>query len=327
MKVSIIVPTFDREDTIERCLESALNQTYDDIEGIVVDNCSQDRTVERCRQYSGDSRLKIYENNENIGPCRNWQRCIDMSSGDFIKFLFSDDVLSPDCIEAQVNAFSRDVAFVVSPAKIYLNQSGQPTLFWTFPAGTTRVPVEQFIENSLFTSRYPVTPVCALFRTEDVRSHFNASFDAPIGGDPSEHGIGPDLLLYLQIAHSYAKLGTKSVCRLAQPLCMFPYNPSSISVRSSGKRLYLRYLLAKAYFVTNSAPNYTSRFVGFLFAHILLLRTWKLVIAFALRTLWYAKKNAKLLMFVWGLHTGFYELQGCLYASFHEVYLPDDCRP
>ena len=137
------------------------------------------------------SRLKIYENNENIGPCRNWQRCIDMSSGDFIKFLFSDDVLSPDCIEAQVNAFSRDVAFVVSPAKIYLNQSGQPTLFWTFPAGTTRVPVEQFIENSLFTSRYPVTPVCALFRTEDVRSHFNASFDAPIGGDPSEHGIGP----------------------------------------------------------------------------------------------------------------------------------------
>lgn len=275
MKVSIIVPTFDREDTIERCLESALNQTYDDIEVIVVDNCSQDRTVERCRQYSGDSRLKIYENNENVGPCRNWQRCIDMSSGDFIKFLFSDDVLSPDCIEAQVNAFSRDVAFVVSPAKIYLNQSGQPTLFWTFPAGTTRVPVEQFIENSLFTSRYPVTPVCALFRTEDVRSHFNASFDAPIGGDPSKHGIGPDLLLYLQIAHSYAKLGTKSVCRLAQPLCTFPYNPSSISVRSSGKRLYLRYLLAKAYFVTNSAPNYTSRFVGFLFAHILLLRTWE----------------------------------------------------
>ena len=275
MKVSIIVPTFDREDTIERCLESALNQTYDDIEVIVVDNCSQDRTVERCRQYSGDSRLKIYENDENIGPCRNWQRCIDMSSGDFIKFLFSDDVLSPDCIEAQVNAFSRDVAFVVSPAKIYLNQSGQPTLFWTFPAGTTRVPVEQFIENSLFTSRYPVTPVCALFRTEDVRSHFNASFDAPIGGDPSKHGIGPDLLLYLQIAHSYAKLGAKSVCRLAQPLCTFPYNPSSISVRSSGKRLYLRYLLAKAYFVTHSAPNYTSRFVGFLFAHILLLRTWE----------------------------------------------------
>ena len=324
MKVSIIVPTFDREDTIERCLESALNQTYDDIEVIVVDNCSQDRTVERCRQYSGDSRLKIYENNENIGPCRNWQRCIDMSSGDFIKFLFSDDVLSPDCIEAQVNAFSRDVAFVVSPAKIYLNQSGQPTLFWTFPAGTTRVPVEQFIENSLFTSRYPVTPVCALFRTEDVRSHFNASFDAPIGGDPSEHGIGPDLLLYLQIAHSYAKLGTKSVCRLAQPLCTFPYNPS-ISVRSSGKRLYC-YLLAKAYFVTNSAPITPRGLSASSLRIYYCCEHGKLVIVSPCG-LYGTQRNAKLLMFVWGLHTGFYELQGCLYASFHEVYLPDDCRP
>ena len=107
---------------------------------------------------------------------------------------------------------------------------------------------------------------------------------------------------------------------------MFPYNPSSISVRSSGKRLYLRYLLAKAYFVTNSAPNYTSRFVGFL-AHILLLRTWETSDRLRLEDFMVRKENAKLLMFVWGLHTGFYELQGCLYASFHEVYLPDDCRP
>ena len=79
--VSILVPVYNRENLIEETVNSGLSQTYENIEIIIVDNQSTDGTWKILEKLaSQDKRIKIFQNNTNIGPVRNWKRCIDEAS-------------------------------------------------------------------------------------------------------------------------------------------------------------------------------------------------------------------------------------------------------
>ena len=72
-KISVIIPTYNREDFIADCIESAINQDYPNLEIIVVDNNSIDRTFEIANAYSYVYKnIKVFKNNENLGPVKNW---------------------------------------------------------------------------------------------------------------------------------------------------------------------------------------------------------------------------------------------------------------
>jgi len=74
-KVSILIPVFNRKDYIAECIQSALDQTFTDFEVVVVDNASEDGTWEICQQFAAnDQRVRIFQNDTNIGPVRNWRR-------------------------------------------------------------------------------------------------------------------------------------------------------------------------------------------------------------------------------------------------------------
>src|SRR5713226_3435146 len=99
--VSICIPTFNAARWIKDCLGSALAQTYAPLEVLIIDDASTDETVELIRSIA-DERIRLLVNEQNIGLTRNWNRCIEMSCGDFIKFLFHDDILYPDCVEKMI---------------------------------------------------------------------------------------------------------------------------------------------------------------------------------------------------------------------------------
>ena len=89
--VSILIPVYNRERLVKKAIESAINQAYKNIEIIAVDNKSTDKTYEVLTEYSKKySNIKVYQNKENIGPVRNWKKCLEYSSGEFIKILFSE---------------------------------------------------------------------------------------------------------------------------------------------------------------------------------------------------------------------------------------------
>lgn len=93
-KISIIVPVFNVEKYLERCVESLVNQTYKNLEIILVDDCSTDSSPEICETLAkGDERIKVVhkEKNEGLGFARNTG--IENSSGDYILFIDSDDYL------------------------------------------------------------------------------------------------------------------------------------------------------------------------------------------------------------------------------------------
>jgi len=96
-KVSIIVPTYNREQYISKCVDSVLNQTLKDIELIIIDDGSTDCTEKIIKNYT-DKRLKyIKRTNHGIGNSRNYG--IDLAKGEFIAFVDSDDYIHPENLE------------------------------------------------------------------------------------------------------------------------------------------------------------------------------------------------------------------------------------
>ena len=92
--VSVLIPVYNRASLISAAIESSLAQTYQNIEIIIVDNCSTDGTYEVVQRYARcDARVKCWRNDENVGAIRNWIKCLDYSHGEYIKILFSDDWL------------------------------------------------------------------------------------------------------------------------------------------------------------------------------------------------------------------------------------------
>lgn len=100
--VSVVIPIFNRESTIERAVNSVLNQTYKNIEVIVVDDASTDRSVETVRRIRDDRiRIICLMNNQGANHARN--EGIQVAKGEYIAFQDSDDEWLPTKLEVQMD--------------------------------------------------------------------------------------------------------------------------------------------------------------------------------------------------------------------------------
>ncbi|AGB38422.1 glycosyl transferase [Natronococcus occultus SP4] len=102
--VSIVIPTYNRASVVGRAIDSALAQTCDDLEVIVVDDGSTDGTAAVLESY-GDDRLVVLETGANSGANAARNRGIERASGEFVSFLDSDDELAPTHLERVLEAF------------------------------------------------------------------------------------------------------------------------------------------------------------------------------------------------------------------------------
>jgi len=123
-KVSIIIPTFNREKYIPQCIDSALAQDYPNIEVIVSDNASSDNTEEVVRKYSNDSRVRYFRNKENLGMTPNWRRAIyEHATGDWAIILGDDDyLLSASFISKAMALVEKEPVIVLVHANIRILQ-------------------------------------------------------------------------------------------------------------------------------------------------------------------------------------------------------------
>ena len=104
--VSICIPTYNGEAFITEALESAINQTYPNLEIIVSDDASKDKTLEIINTFKSKTSIPIHVfNHEPNGIGSNWNHSVRKSNGDYIKFLFQDDVLKLECISKMMELF------------------------------------------------------------------------------------------------------------------------------------------------------------------------------------------------------------------------------
>jgi glycosyltransferase involved in cell wall biosynthesis len=247
--ISILIPVYNRDEFIGPCIESSLNQTIDDVEIIVVDNASTDGTWDACQSYANtDSRVRIFRNETNIGPVRNWQRCIDEARGRFGKFLFSDDLIKNDfCEKACSFMENEDVAFVFSTV-IIGNVPWKGVLAYEWKNSSGLYASSEFIKSSLASEEVPVSPGAALFRMGDLRKNLIHSIPSPTITDFTKHGAGPDLLLYLVTALNYPCVGY-----LSNPCTFFRVHEGSITISSKDGYIELCYTQAKIWLASSEA--------------------------------------------------------------------------
>lgn len=100
-KVSILIPMYNAEAFVRETLDSCLKQTYKNIEIIVVDDGSNDRSFAVAKEYESDARIKVLSI-VNSGACKARNVALDNATGDYIMYLDADDIISSDKIEQQV---------------------------------------------------------------------------------------------------------------------------------------------------------------------------------------------------------------------------------
>lgn len=111
--VSVVIPSFNRAATISRAIDSVLNQTYSNIEIIVVDDCSTDNTAEIVAAYT-DPRVRYLRNSTNSRACISRNKGIAAAKGDCIALHDSDDAWRPEKLQKQLEALNTTHSDVVS---------------------------------------------------------------------------------------------------------------------------------------------------------------------------------------------------------------------
>lgn len=124
-KISIIVPIYNVEKYLNRCIESIVNQTYQNLEIILVDDGSPDQCPEICDQWAlKDSRIKVvHKENGGLSDARN--KGMEIASGDYIGFIDSDDWIKETMYELMLTFMKNNACDIVECDVSYVNEVGE----------------------------------------------------------------------------------------------------------------------------------------------------------------------------------------------------------
>lgn len=107
-KVSIIIPVFNVENYLERCLKSVICQSFKDIEIIIINDGSTDKSFEICKKFAEFDKRIILINQENSGVSAARNTGINIATGKYLSFVDSDDFIAPDMIEFLLNNLEKN---------------------------------------------------------------------------------------------------------------------------------------------------------------------------------------------------------------------------
>ena len=127
-KVSIVIPVYKAADTITRCVESLEENTYKNLQIILVEDCSGDQTINVCRELADmyDNVLCV-ENDQNHGVSYTRNHGLDYAEGTYLMFVDSDDYVVEDYVETMVTAVSDTEDEKIIPVCGYINHDEKKT--------------------------------------------------------------------------------------------------------------------------------------------------------------------------------------------------------
>ena len=254
MRVSTVIPVYNRPSLVGRAIESAMAQDIDGHEIIVIDNCSTDNTWQvLCGYAQRDERVRCIRNDTNIGPVRNWLKGVQAGLGDYCHLLFSDDTIEPQFLRRSLELFDARTGYVISGHRKC--NDGVEVDRSTFQE-RAEISREEILEAIVFSNPkriQVINPVGVLFRRCDLIDAILPEIENPFGIDFNGHGAGPDMSLFAIIASRY-----ELVRCIDAHLAVMHSHQGSITVQSGDLRFPREW--ARWNFVRKYWPRFTERY-------------------------------------------------------------------
>ena len=178
-KVSVLIPTYNYACFLDKAIESILDQTYTDFELIIVDDFSGDNTDEIVCRYMGDKRISYHKNSYTHGLPGNWNKCLSMANGEYIKFLMADDKLHPQLLEKFVAVLDQypNVSLVTSHKENFDCDFVNTVQEQYIPPYTKLQNGRKVIYESLNSYNWIGEPTTVMFRRSNLYlGQFNTSY-------------------------------------------------------------------------------------------------------------------------------------------------------
>ncbi|MFC4769940.1 glycosyltransferase [Effusibacillus consociatus] len=173
-KVSVIIPTYNQVDFVHETINSVLNQTYSNIEIIITDDGSTDGTQKVLQKYGSQhpDKIKLVMSDKNTGIASNFNRGLNVVSGDFIAWLGGDDLMFSEKIEKQVELLKSrpDAVGCCHDAEVFESDSGKILGLFSELYNGKRGLREGGIEL-LFDASYLMLPSTMMIRSAAVPTH------------------------------------------------------------------------------------------------------------------------------------------------------------
>lgn len=185
--VSVCIPNYNNAKYLDACIQSALAQTYQNTEVILVDDCSTDNSLEIAQEYEGE--IRVLQNSTNLGQPKNTNKCIECSTGKYLVILHSDDFLLPHFAEKLVLVLESypNVGMAIGE-RMVTDETGVPTKIAPFYKMNCIIPGERQAKVFMMTS---VLPCQVLLRRETFEK---------AGGVDERYIINLDGLLWFKCA-------------------------------------------------------------------------------------------------------------------------------
>lgn len=178
--VSVCVPAYNYGRYLPAALDSVLNQGFRDYELIVVDDASKDDTSKIVGEYvRRDTRISFRVNPSNLGMVRNWNECLRLARGEYVKFLFADDLLSsPDALEKLASLLeSCPEVSLAGSARILVDSEGNRLAVSSHFRGRRVLGGDKVIDRCLRERKNLIgEPSAVMFRRSDAARGFDERY-------------------------------------------------------------------------------------------------------------------------------------------------------
>lgn len=182
-KVSVIVPVYNAQEYLKRCVDSILQQTYKDIEVILVDDGSTDQSAEICKEYEIQNTHVRYIYQENAGPDYARKNGVQESTGDYLTFVDADDYVDSDMIHRLYQELTeRECDMVCSQVK-RVDDNGR---IWDITQVSEEGALCETIQDSMrqfFVTRYISGSYYAKLYRRELLQDYDFVKDSLIGED------------------------------------------------------------------------------------------------------------------------------------------------
>jgi len=237
--VSICIPVYNGASYLNACLDSIFAQTFTNYELLIVDDGSSDESITLLSEAQKRfPKLRVHHNEKNLGLVGNWNRCLELAQGTWIKFVFQDDLLAPDCLSQLMMAAADSQALIVCQRHFLIEEDAPEDLRQYF---TKEVLTLEKIYNGQVPGFIPARQIAQLavryitrnFIGEPTTVLFKRALVSRLGNfDPNLAQIC-DLEYWLRIATHY---GLKYV---PEPLCTFRVHGSSATTSNTRGKQFI----------------------------------------------------------------------------------------